>query len=291
VSAFPRPPLRLARRVGELDPAEPWRHWDEVGAMVRGLIDGGLPLDWDWDGRRALDFGCGAGRVLARFADEAERAELWGCDIDRPSIDWLEDHLAPPFRPFLVDEHPRLPQVDGFFDLIWAASVFTHLTDGWAAWLAELHRTLADGGLLMASVLGPGMWNAIAAGAWQEDRTGMCVLRAGQPWSVGGPTVFHSEWWIREHWGRAFEIVSLDPGREPWHHGWVVLRKRSGIASAAELDRIGQDPREVEALRHNLELLHAEDRRLRPRFVKLTGRQQVIAARWWLRRMRARVGG
>jgi hypothetical protein len=71
----------------------------------------------------------------------------------------------------------------------------------------------------------------------------------------------------------------------------VVLRKRSGTTSAAGLDRIGDDPREVEALRHNLELLHAEDRRLRPRLVKLTGRQEVIAARWWLRRMRARVGG
>ena len=23
----------------------------------------------------------------------------------------------------------------------------------------------------------------------------------------GGPIVFHSEWWVRERWGRAFDVV------------------------------------------------------------------------------------
>jgi SAM-dependent methyltransferase len=283
----PRPPLRLARRVGELDPADPWGHWDQVGAQVRGYIDRNLPSDWNWEGKRALDFGCGAGRVLGQFAAEAGQAEFWGCDIDAPSIAWAERKLVPPFHPFLVDERPSLPREDGFFDLIWAASVFTHLSDDWAAWMLELHRTLADGGLLMASVLGPGMWSAIADGEWQEDRTGMCVLRAGQPWSIGGPTVFLSEWWIREHWGRAFDIVSLDPGRDPWTHGWVVLRKRPVTLTVSDLEQLGDDSREVDALRHNIKLLHAEDRRMRPRYLALTARRPLIAARWWARRARS----
>ena len=36
---------------------------------------------------------------------------------------------------------------DGAYDLVLAVSVFTHLTASWSAWLVELHRVLADGGL------------------------------------------------------------------------------------------------------------------------------------------------
>jgi SAM-dependent methyltransferase len=287
--ALPRPPLKLARRVGELDPEDPWGHYERVGALVRSNVDAGLPAGWDWSGKRALDFGCGAGRVLTQYADEAARAELWGCDIDRPSIEWMQRELEPPFHSFLCGETPGLPQADGFFDLIWAASVFTHLIEGWSGWLCELHRVLADDGILIASFLGPGMWAAVGEGEWEEDRIGMCALRAGQPWATGGPTVFHSEWWLREHWGRAFEILSVDRGTEPWNHGWVALRKRAGAVTEAELERVSDDPREVDALSHNLELVHAADRQLRPRLLRITRIPQLDAARWWTKRLRARL--
>jgi SAM-dependent methyltransferase len=285
----PRPPLRLARRVGELDPADPWGHWDRTGADVRAHIEGGLPADWEWAGKRVLDFGSGPGKVLSTFAEEASVAEFWGCDIDAPSIEWAQRNLGEGFHPFVVDPMPPMTRPDGYFDLIWAASVFTHLNEEWAPWLADLHRVLRDGGLLMISILGPGMWGAIDAGEWDEDRTGMCVVRPGQPWSLGGPVVFHSEWWVRERWGRGFDIVDLDRGVAPTTHGWVVLRKRSGTIDAAELERLGDDPREAEALRHNLELLYAEDRKIRPRYLALTARRPLLTARWWARRLRSRV--
>ena len=46
---------------------------------------------------------------------------------------------------------------------------------------------------------------------WDEDRIGMNSLFHGHPWSLGGPISFNSPWWIRSHWGRAFEIEALDP--------------------------------------------------------------------------------
>lgn len=95
-----------------------------------------------------LDFGCGVGRVLRQFAPEAEEAELWGCDLDGPSIGWLRENLSPPFHFFESEERAGLPQADGHFDLIYAFSVYTHFTDNWAEWLLEHHRVLADGGLL-----------------------------------------------------------------------------------------------------------------------------------------------
>ena len=61
-----------------------------------------------------------------------------------------------PAAPALRNEpRPALPFADGHFDVVWALSVFTHLVDAWAPWLLELHRVLADDGILIATTIGP----------------------------------------------------------------------------------------------------------------------------------------
>jgi len=73
--------------------------------------------------------------------------------------------------------------------------------------------------------------------------------------------VFHSEWWIREHWGRQFEVLFLerhDPAEAPRGQGAALLRPRPERLKPADLERPGGDARELEALRHNVEQLHWE---------------------------------
>src|SRR5439155_20413507 len=135
-----------------------------------------LPADWSWDGKRVLDFGCGAGRTLRHFLDEAKRAEFYGCDIDRPSIEWLEEHLSPPLHVFQSGELPGLPQPDEFFDVVYAFSVFTRLTDHWAGWLLELHRVLKPDGLLFATFLNRPHWQEYEQGEGDEESVGMNVI-------------------------------------------------------------------------------------------------------------------
>ncbi len=292
MTELPLPPLRLATRVGPLDPGDPWGEYEYVGRAMRDRVVEGLPRGWGWEGRQALDFGCGAGRVLRQFEREARLAEIWGCDIDEPSIAWIARHLAPPFHAFVVAKQPPMAKPDGCFDLIWASSVFTHLVRDWSAWLVELHRVLADDGILMASFLGRGAWESSEREPWDEDEVGMCVLRAGQPWEMYGPTVFHSEWWLRAHWGRAFEFLSLDRGEQRDSHGWVVLRKRAGAVSAAEIERPdAYEARELGAALRNNELLHAEDARIRSAYLRATRLRRAIRARTRARSALARLRG
>ncbi|MGH7411519.1 MAG: class I SAM-dependent methyltransferase, partial [Candidatus Methylomirabilis sp.] len=96
---------------------------------------------------RVLDFGCGAGRLMRHFVEEANRCEFWGCDIHRPSIEWLERHLVPPFRVVVSQQDPPLPFAEEYFDLVLVLSVFTHLSDSWEPWLVELRRIIRPGGL------------------------------------------------------------------------------------------------------------------------------------------------
>jgi SAM-dependent methyltransferase len=275
----PLPPVELMQRVGRIDDADVATAYDAIGRESRERIERVLPDDWSWEGKRVLDFGCGAGRTLRHFLAEAEQAQFHGCDIDAKSIEWMTDHLVPPFHVFQSHEQPGLPRPDGFFDLVYALSVFTHLTDHWAGWLLELHRVLKPQGLLFATFLNEPMWAEFGRGSWDEERAGMLVTKKWNPWDAGGPIVFQSEWWIREHWGRAFDILQLEraqPGGGG--QGAVLLQAKPVELSPEVLEQPGDDPRERAALETNLEQLHAEASELYSHAQAVTASHQQLAA-------------
>lgn len=251
----PLPPLSLANRVcclaghGE----DPLQAYVELGRQTKAALLDLLPEDWSFDGRRVLDFGCGAGRTLRHFLDEAGRAEFWGTDIDGTSIDWLQHNLCPPLHVTRNGPAPPLGLEYGTFDVAWALSVFTHLTDFSLGWLLELHKLLKPDGLLVATYMGRFNAEVFTREPWVEDRIGMNVLRRDQGWDDGGPVVLMSDWWVRAHWGRAFEILKVAPNV----HGqtWMLMRKRDLEITVSDLERPADDPREHAALRHNLRQL------------------------------------
>jgi SAM-dependent methyltransferase len=277
----PLPPTELLHRVGKIDAPDVAAEYEAIGRRSRERIERLLPDEWSWEGKRVLDFGCGAGRTLRHFLAEAEHAEFHGCDIDEPSIAWLTEHFFPPLHAFLSGEQPQLPQPDGFFDVVYALSVFTHLTDQWAGWLLELHRVLKPDGLLFATFLNEGLWPDFGRGPWDEDRVGMNVIKTWTPWDSGGPVVFHSEWWIREHWGRQFEVLFLerhDPTETPGGQGAVLLKSRPERLEPTELERPSNDERELEALRHNVAQLHREASELFAHISQVTDAHTALTA-------------
>jgi SAM-dependent methyltransferase len=258
VTDAPLPPAELAFRVGVVDQSDPVASFDSMGATMREMVVAIQGEDWFVEGRRVLDFGCGAGKLLRHFLPEAERVEFIGCDIDERSVAWLRENLSPPLSVFVCGEEPGLDLPDEHVDLALAMSVFTHLTDHWAGWLREIHRVLRPGGRFVATFLGEGMSESIAGEPWDPDRIGLNVLRPWQPWDHGGPSVQHSEWWLRAHWGRAFEFERIEDGPD-FGHGLVVLRKREvEVSEEMLLAPEPGEPREIEALRHNVAQLAGE---------------------------------
>jgi hypothetical protein len=88
-------------------------------------------------------------------------------------------------------------------------------------------------------------------------------------WEGPGAWVFHSEWWLREHWGRAFDVLTVQrpprtsDGSPEIDHSFIGLRKRDVILSKTSLERI--DPaelRELAGLQTNLRLARNEARTL-----------------------------
>ena len=258
----PIPPIGLAARVGPGESEDPIEAYLREGAAVRERIERLLPEDWSWAGKRVLDFGCGSARVLRQFLREAEQTEFWGCDIDAPSIAWVQANLSPPLRVFDNAVAPPLPLNDGYFDLVYATSVFTHIGDLWSDWLLELHRILAPGGRLISSFLGEGMWEALIGEAYREEAVGMTVRRH---WTEQDAWVFHSEWWLREHWGRLFDVEAVAPpprtdqGTPQVTHSYIALTKRDVAITKDQLERCDpSEPRELAGLQTNVRLLRQE---------------------------------
>lgn len=256
------PPPELANRIG----GQP-EDYAVIGAQQAVLLRALLPEDWSWEGKRVLDFGCGTARTLVHFSEEAATGELWGCDIDVSSIEWAQRTLSPPFHFLSNDELPPLDRPDASYDLVYGFSVFTHLVDTWSVWLLELHRVLDVGGYGFFTFLGQGMIEDVAEREWDEDRVGMIGLDLGKPWSIGGPNVLHSEWWLRAHWGRLFEIVSVRPATDLEAlrgHGIVVFRKDDRpVPTREKLERAEPDePREQASLQFAVEILQERTAKL-----------------------------
>ena len=99
-----------------------------------------------------LDFGCGWGRMLRFLARDVDPGDLYGCDPVEGILDVCRTTRVPAnlARSEFVPE--RLP-FDGPFDLAYAFSVFTHLSErAHERCLRALHAALRPGGVLVVTV-------------------------------------------------------------------------------------------------------------------------------------------
>ena len=115
----------------------------DTATLLKILGDGGVNPN---SLTRVLDLGCAAGRMLRFFPRSANNAEVWGLDIDARRILWCQQHLSPPINFATITTSPHLPFEDNYFDLVYCASVFTHITDLADAWFLEIRRVLRNGG-------------------------------------------------------------------------------------------------------------------------------------------------
>ena len=104
--------------------------------------------------KAVLDFGCGAAKNT-RLLRGIEGVRLVGTDVNAAQIEWARKHV--PGVAFHVNdlEPPLRFAEDNSFDLVTAASVFTHIPlDLQRPWLEEIRRILRPGGYFLCTVAG-----------------------------------------------------------------------------------------------------------------------------------------
>jgi SAM-dependent methyltransferase len=101
---------------------------------------------------RVLEMGCATGRMIRHLKPFTETCEIWGTDIDAKFVYWCQQNLNPPFHFATTTTIPHMPFADGYFNLIYTGSVFTHIDDLAEAWFLELSRILSPGGRLYTTI-------------------------------------------------------------------------------------------------------------------------------------------
>lgn len=137
-----------ARQFGRWDLDEFFRSGEE---LVRQVFEAAAPYGLPRSRERALDFGCGVGRLTRALAPFF--AECWGIDISEEMIRQARElNSAVPNCCFAVNADPDLRPFPGKqFDFILCVLVLQHFPSrSWIlALLSEFLRVLRDGGLLV----------------------------------------------------------------------------------------------------------------------------------------------
>ncbi|MEZ6092707.1 MAG: class I SAM-dependent methyltransferase [Pirellulaceae bacterium] len=135
--------------------------WRNVATAIRQFLP--EPFVEETRPKRLFDFGCATGRFLRHvWLDQEYRLEPWGCDFSPENIAWNKRHLPSDFRILLNHSFPQLPFPDGFFDVVTAFSVFTHIDLFEEAWLLELARITRSDGLLYLTIQNEATWAKVA---------------------------------------------------------------------------------------------------------------------------------
>ena len=208
---------------------------------------------------RILDFGCGWGRIIRFFLKDVPPAQLTGIDCSAQLIEtckttnrWCEFAVNPVAPPSTLPSET--------YDLIYLYSVFSHLSeDSQRAWLAEFHRLLRPGGLLIATTWHRGFitwcqslredpsipcepgWRRALADVFGETEKQLARYDAGQfvfapydrqayPWAYSGEVprygeacVSHS--YVLKHWTHEFEFVKFLEDRAKCPQNVIAVRK------------------------------------------------------------------
>jgi SAM-dependent methyltransferase len=225
-AGLPLPPARLRAQIGPAHADADFflRSGRSQADLVRELIgEGGSSVE---DLAAFLDFGCGCGRILRHWG-ELPRTGVFGCDIDPRMVEWCEANL-PSAEVSVNDLEPPLPYNDSAFDLVYAFSVFTHLSvELQHAWMQECLRVLRPNGWLLMSTLGEHYLSLkrLTESEEQAFRRGEVVVLYEHSAGSSLCSAYHPPDYVRESLGADFELVTFRPAADDGRHDLHLFRK------------------------------------------------------------------
>jgi len=237
--AFPSAKIQcLTNNLSGIESLRPAGHFYTIVKAI--LADHGQSLA---PSHRVLDYGCGWGRIARFFLKDVQRDNLHGIDVQPPLVEACKQTINADSFHLVVADDP-LPFEDEYFDLVFANSVFSHLSKSLhLKAIAEISRVTRIGGLAICTVLGephlanvramdpvPPPWSAIKDVADAERK----LAKGGFVWANTGRCGILSEYglalvsdrWLRRRWPPDLQILEI--GDRPYGQTLVVARRRSG---------------------------------------------------------------
>ena len=164
--------------------------------------------------QRVCEWGCGPGRIIRHLpALSQAQCEFYGTDYNQASVEWCQrsihgvtfqtNRLAPP-----------LDFPDGFFDVLFCRSVFTHLSEEMHySWMRELSRVVKPSGVFMISTQGFAHRERLLEGEKRRFDEGELVVRHLAAEGKLNFSAFHHPQFVRDRLLQGFVILEHKEGR------------------------------------------------------------------------------
>jgi SAM-dependent methyltransferase len=231
---LPLPPARFRAQVGPLHADAQFflESGRQNAELIRSLLQEAGSSVEELDA--LLDWGCGCGRVLRHWSGLPETG-VFGCDIDERMVDWCIQHL--PFAEVaLNDLSPPLPYESSTFDLLYAFSVMTHLSEELQhVWIEECRRVLRPGGFLLFSTLGEyyASRDRLTTTERESFAGGDLVVLYQESAGTSLCSAYHPPEYVRRHLAAALEYVAFRPAADDGRHDIHLLRKAGALKGAS----------------------------------------------------------
>lgn len=194
---------------------------------------------------RVLDFGCGWGRLTRYLARDVAPGNLFGCDANPEVLDVCRQTRVPA-RFARIDEVPSALPFQQRFDLVFAFSVFTHLSEEThLSCLRAIHAGLEPSGVLMLTVRPvPFITDGFATWGLESDEEALRSLLDDEPAyafapQTGGPlepgtygAAVLNRPYMRERWGELFSLREIALQIDDMYQVVVMLQRRDAGASS-----------------------------------------------------------
>ena len=127
---------------------------------------------------KILEWGCGPARIIRHLPDLLdESCEIFGSDYNHQTIEWCKKNI-PEVQFTKNNLQPPLEFESNYFDIIYATSVFTHLSEEMHyAWFDELKRLCKPNGIIFLTTHGDNCKLKLTADELKFYETGKIVVR------------------------------------------------------------------------------------------------------------------
>jgi SAM-dependent methyltransferase len=182
------------------------------------------------DNLKILDWGCGPARVIRHLPEFLPNSQLFAVDYNRQTIEWCKENIEG--IQFIKNElEPPLPFPDSSFDLIYALSVFTHLSkENHYKWIEELDRLLKPGGILFFTTQGDSFKSKLTESEKKRFSKKLLVVRDNVKEGHRLFSTFHPMEFIQSLFSERWKVLKFIQGTMqnwgPEQDTWMVQKTK-----------------------------------------------------------------
>ncbi|WP_298155447.1 class I SAM-dependent methyltransferase [Flavobacterium sp.] len=186
-------------------------------------------------GVNILDWGCGPGRIIRQLPGlVGEGCQFYGTDYNKESIDWCTENL-PGIHFNNNSLEAKLPYPDGFFDVIYGISIFTHLSEKMHHdWYAELSRVLKPNGVMYLTTQGDNFKSKLTHEELGLFNQGKLVVRGNVKEGHRVFSAFQPKTFMHQFFSNARVLEHIEtPVSGSWipQDAWII-QKTAGISDS-----------------------------------------------------------